>query len=864
MLIAGRLPDHIRPVTYEIHVTVDLEQKSFSGDVAIDIQLTRPVEAITLHALGLKIEDAQRENGDHAYIAPDSASETVTLHFANPTPAGAERLSLSFSGTLNKQLRGLYEAHAHSELYAFTQFEATDARRMFPCFDEPGMKARFKLSVTLPSQLTAISNMPAVEEETDGKMKTVLFDTTPKMSTYLLCLGVARLEKKEIKVGDTRVSVWATQGAKRPSAHSAREGEASTPITGQLHLSSFALKVTSGVLPLLNDYFDLPYPYPKLDLVAVPDFAMGAMENWGAIFFRDSRLLLDETLASTGTKRGVANVITHEIVHQWFGNLVTMAWWDDLWLNESFATWLAVKIVDQWMPEWNAWVEFQQEKQIPLSVDALKSTRAICAPVENTAQIEEMFDALTYEKGAACLRMIEHFLGEGPFRDGIRQYMRKHQFENVTAAVLWEELSISSGQPVAQIAQDWFTQAGFPMVTIGALSPREITLTQRRFFGEGAHADSTLWHIPFTFKYRDADGEHHQRVLLKDQMTPVLLPGKGPIEWLYGNAEESGFVRVGYDPAIKENLIRVIPNALTSTERIGLLNHLWALCVSGDLSMADFMDTLCRFKGDQTRVVVEALGSYLETLYNQMVLAADRPRFAKRVSDLFNPLWEELGWDAKQDEEDERRLTRASILWALGAFACDEEILAELPRRQQRYWAKPESLDPTLATPLIRLCARVDGGTRFDTYLNKFKMAATPEERDRYLMALADFSKPSLAQQLLEFSLSDSVRSQDVWKPARYLLANPLAQEVAWAFIKGHWGALKEKGGSVGAQRMIQGARHLWRRDLQMEVAQFFSAPENKVAAAERALAQTLEFMELGVRFKARCRKALSDWMGGG
>ncbi len=841
MLIAGRLPDYVRPITYEIRLTIDLEQRCFLGDVAIDVQLTRPMEAVTLHALELKIEDAARGNGDHAHVAPDSANETVTLHFASPTPAGTERLFLSFSGSLNKQLRGLYESHANNEVYAFTQFEATDARRMFPCFDEPGMKARFKLSVTLPTHLTAISNMPAIKEETDGKTKMVIFEETPKMSTYLLCLGVARLEQKEIKVGNTRVSVWA--------------------IPGQLHLSSFALQVTSGVLPLLNDYFDLPYPYPKLDLVAVPDFAMGAMENWGAIFFRDSRLLLDEALASTGTKRAVANVITHEIVHQWFGNLVTMAWWDDLWLNEAFATWLACKIVDQWMPEWNAWLEFQQEKQVPLSVDALKSTRAIFAHVESAAQIEEMFDALTYEKGAACLRMIEHFLGEGPFRQGIRQYVKEHQFQNVAADALWKALSISSGQPVAQIAQDWFTQAGFPMVIINALSQREVILAQRRFFAAGLQADSTLWNIPFTFKYRDADGEHHQRILLKEQTTSLLLPGKGNIEWLYGNTEESGFLRVGYDPALRERLGSVIPDVLVPAERIGLLNHLWALCISGELSIPDFMESLCRFKGDKTRVVVEALGSYLETLYNQIVLVEDRPRFARLVSNLFCPLWEELGWDLKEDEDDERKLTRSAVLWTLGALAYDEEIMAELPRRQQRYWARPASLDPTLATPLTRLCARIDGGTRFDTYLNKFKTSTTPEERDRYLMALADFPKPPLAQQLLEFSLSDLVRSQDVWKPVRYLLASPPVQEVVWAFIKGRWRDLKEKGGSVGAQRMIQGARHLWRRDMQIEVSQFFNAPENRVAAAERALAQTLEFMELGIEFKERCRKPLSDWL---
>ncbi|HLG21337.1 MAG TPA: M1 family metallopeptidase, partial [Candidatus Manganitrophaceae bacterium] len=501
-LVSGRLPESVRPDLYRINLNIHPDEKRFSGEVTIDVKIQKPVASITLHALELEIGRAA-VNGQPARVTSDPASETVTLAPPQPIPAGAARLTLSFSGRLNRQLRGLYEARAGGETYAFTQFEATDARRMFPCFDEPAMKARFQLTVAIPSHLSALSNMPAAKITEEGEVKTVAFDETPVMSTYLLALGVARLESKEIDVAGTRVAVWA--------------------VPGQLPLGAFALKVTSAVLPLLNDYFDLPYPYPKLDLVSVPDFAMGAMENWGAIFFRDSRLLLDETLASTATQRIVANVITHEIVHQWFGNLVTMVWWDDLWLNEAFATWLAVKIVDQWRPEWNSWVEFQQEKQIPLGVDALESTRPIRAEVANAAQIEEMFDALTYEKGAACLRMIERFLGEEAFRAGIRRYMKKYQFQNVTAEALWTELSEASGRPVSAIAQDWFTQPGFPLVTLQAADSdfRTLTVEQRRFHAAGrpAAGGKTLWSIPFTIKSRDPAGTHLHHALLKTERT---------------------------------------------------------------------------------------------------------------------------------------------------------------------------------------------------------------------------------------------------------------------------------------------------------------------------------------------------------
>jgi len=847
-LVSGRLPETVRPHLYQIHLNVVPEEKRFWGEVRIDLEILNSIDAITLHTLELEIQKAELKTNQQttfANLSSDLASETITLAFPKNIPAGPACLLIHFSGKLNRQLRGLYEVQVGGEIYAFTQFEPTDARRMFPCFDEPGMKACFKLTVTFPSHLTALSNMPVLKEKKEGEKKTITFDETPVMPTYLLALAIARLESKEIQIDQTRVGIWT--------------------LPGQIGLGEFALQVTSAVLPLLNDYFDLPYPYPKLDLVSVPDFAMGAMENWGAIFFRDSRLLLDEALSSTSTQRAVANVITHEIVHQWFGNLVTMVWWDDLWLNESFATWLACKIVDQWRPEWNSWAEFQEEKEIPLEIDALESTRPIRAAATNAAQIEEMFDPLSYEKGAACLRMIEQFLGEIPFRNGIRRYIKKYQFKNATQDNLWSELEVASGQPVMIMAKDWFTQPGFPLV-VGRPSDqnfRKIILEQRRFHSNRAsrQVTSIRWTIPFILKYHDASGVHHHQLILKDSSTSLTLPGHGKVDWIYLNAGERGFLRTDYHPTLRDALRQVASQMLEPMEKIGFLNHLWALALSGDLSIADFMKALCQFKGDSTRVAVETMMVHLETLSDQMVLPTDQLKFAGFIQELFDPLWKELDWDPKPGEDDERRLTRAAVLWILGALAEDEDILPEMPRRLTLYWVRPASLDPTLATPLIRLCARTDLGVLFDKYIQKFKSATTPEDRDRYLMALADFKKPELARKLLEFSLSDTVRAQDVWKPIRYLLANSMVQEEAWHFVKTRWQALRQKGGTVGAQRMIQGTQALWRPDWREEVRTFFQDPTNKVAAAERALAQTLEFIEIGIRFKTHQQNALSDWL---
>ncbi len=848
----GRLPEGVAPERYEIRLQVDPDGKRFSGTVRIEAVLSRPVQTIILHALDLVVLRAEvgsdSEMSDAA-VAVDEKEETIALTPSRPLTEGKATIRLEFSGALNPHLRGLYEARAvvdgKEERYAFTQFEATDARRAFPCFDEPSLKARFKLIAVIPAHLMALSNMPAVREETIGAWKTVEFSETPRMSTYLLALAVARLECRALDVAGVRVAVWTAPG--------------------QTRLGAFALEVAAAVLPRLNDYFDLPYPYPKLDMIAVPDFAMGAMENWGAIFFRDSRLLVDPVLASTQTQRIVANVITHEIVHQWFGNLVTMWWWDDLWLNEAFATWLAVKIVDQWRPEWNSWVEFQQEKAVPLAVDALDSTRPIRADVKSAAEAEEMFDALTYEKGAAVLRMIEQFLGEDAFREGLRRYIADHQYGCAAAADLWKALETASGQPVQSMARDWFEQPGFPRLIVGSrgTSLQTLELEQRRFsaHGAGAEREERVWTVPVAFKIFEAGGSRIHRVLLRERSARIRLPVEGPARWIYANADETGFFRVTYDEGLLNVLKAAIPSGLTAAERIGFIDHLWAQTRAGDLPIAAFLDVLDRFKGDSTRVVVESCAAVYQTLAERIVLPESLPAFRKRAGKFFAPIWSALKWTPGPEEGDETKLIRAAALWGMGSVARSRGVLTESEERLGRYLADPASCDPTLATPLVCIGAKIGGSARFDDYLERFKTGETPEDRDRYLDALADFEDVNLCRRLLEFTLTDALRSQDLWKPFGGLLANPAAQGETWRFVQKEWPALRKKGGSVAAQRIIRSTRALWREEWYQEVKGFFENPTNREPSAERTLAQTLEFIRLGIRFKETQQRALSNWL---
>ncbi len=846
-LIDGRLPGTVVPTRYDVTLSVEPDQGRFSGSVAIQLHVREAVRRVTLHALDLEILEATVESGGVHYAAAvsmDAGTETVTLTLNRAIPAGPAMAGLAFSGRLNQQMKGLYEATAGNERYAFTQFEATDARRAFPCFDEPAMKASFKITAVIPDHLVALSNMDVEAESADAaaRRRTATFAETPPMSTYLIALAVAKLECREARIDGTRVAVYTTPG--------------------QLALTGFAHEVMQTCLPRLNDYFGLRYPLPKLDLVGVPDFAAGAMENWGAMFFRENRLLLDPSQASANTLRAVANVITHEVVHQWFGNLVTMDWWEDLWLNEAFATWLACKIVDDWRPEWRSWMEFARDKQVPLGVDALTSTRPISSKVRTAAEAEEMFDALTYEKGASVLRMLEQFLGEDVFRRGIRVYIKTHQFGNAPAVDLWAALEAASGRPVPAIARDWFTRPGFPLLVVSAGGPdlREITVEQDRFLADrNAPEDSgPPWAVPLTLVFEDTEGIRRHRVLVTDRRATISLPATGEVRWVYANADELGFYRTSYDQGLRDALAVSLAR-LSPAERFGLLDNAWALAQKGVRPIGEFLDLVVRFRGDDTRIVVEGLAGYLGTLGDRLVTECDRPLFARFIEDFYRPLVDALGWDARPQEGDEPKLTRAAALWTLGSLAKPLPLLHEMTERLEHYWVDPAALDPTLATAVIRLCARVGDRERYARYLERYQAAATPEDRDRYLTAFGNFAEPSLTPAILALILTEAIRGQDIWKPLRGLLSNPATQGETWTFVKANWPALRKKGGSVGSQRIISGTRALWGKEWLAEVESFFSDPANRVPSAERTLTQTLEVIRLGLAFQREQQERLTD-----
>ncbi|MFP2912437.1 M1 family metallopeptidase, partial [Pyxidicoccus sp. 3LFB2] len=610
-----RLPTTIRPRRYVATVTLDLDARTFSGQQTIELELAEPATEIILHAIALQLGEVTfRAGGEQrrpASLQPMAQSETVVLRFDAPLPAGAASLEVAWTGRFTEGLRGLYQAGK----VAATQFEAADARRLFPSFDEPLFKAKWALTVRVPPGLTVLGNGPVVKEETQGGLHAVTFQETEVLSSYLVALVVGPLVgTAEEKIQGVPVRTWS--------------------LPEKAHLTRFGQDVALAVLPRLQDYFGLPYAFTKVDQVGIPDFEAGAMENAGLITYREVALLLDPATAPLSVQKRVAEVVTHELAHQWFGNWVTMVWWDDLWLNEAFATWMAFKIVDQWRPEWRMWLDFDAHRASALHLDALKSTHPIHGEVRNAAEASESFDAITYEKGGAVLRMIEGFLGEGPFREGIRQYMRKHARANAVKEDLWNALGQAAQQPVEELATAWVGQSGFPMVS-ARLDGRTLRLSQRRFYSEPGVQSGEKWPVPMVLRYEDGTGVREQRVLLRDAQASVTLEGSGEVKWLTANAGSTGFYRVSYDKPALEKLATHM-KALAPSERISLLADQWALVRSGQASIGDLLELAARFGDEEDDSVLDELVGRLAYIESRLVDGEDQERFRRWVGRLLS------------------------------------------------------------------------------------------------------------------------------------------------------------------------------------------------------------------------------------
>jgi len=836
-----RLPTGIRPASYEAHLALDPTARRFSGSATIVLALDSATSEVVLHAVDLDVTQAScrfggREVAAETKVAP-AESQVLVLALAGTVGPGEAELHLAWTGAYSTGLRGLYAAGPLS----VTQFEATDARRVFPCFDEPSFKAPWSLTLTVPAGEVVLSNGVPEDETIADDRRTVRFARTPPLPTYLVALACGPLQgSAERRIGPVPARTWS--------------------VPEKIHLTGFAQEVAAAALPRLEEYFGLPYAFGKLDQVAVPDFEAGAMENAGLVTYRESALLLDEATASLPIQKRVAEVITHELAHQWFGNLVTMAWWDDLWLNEAFATWMAFKVVDAWRPEWRVWLEFDVGRASAQYLDSLVSTHPIRAEVRNADEADESFDLITYEKGGAVLRMIEAWLGEEVFREGIRLYMRRHRTANATADDLWRALAEASRQPILAMANAWVRTPGHPLVSVDR-NGRKVTLKQRRFYSEPGLEGEGQWPVPIVLRFEDDAGIREQRTLLEGAEATVDLEGDGEVRWLVANRDATGFYRVAYSDvglaALGAHVAR-----LSAAERIALLADEWALLRRGEREAAAFLDLCARFGAEHDPAVLDALQGRLSSLELYHVSDEDRPRFRAWVRALLGHQMPEVGWEAPAGESGEGRLRRAAVVGTLGLVARDPAVVAEATRRLESFLGgEATALDPDLHAAAVTMAARAGDAARFEQLRGAAATEKDPAYKRRYLMALAAFEDDALAARATAMALDPEVPLQELSFFVATLLVNPAARDGAWALMREHWDDFlaRAKGAPAILRRIVEAIGALPERHHLEEARGFLET--HPVESARQAIARTLERMAQDVALRERLGPEIGAWL---
>jgi puromycin-sensitive aminopeptidase len=817
----------------------NIDDASFRGEETVAVEVVEAVDEIVLNALDLEIRSAWLEGADggqrrDVVVSYDVPNERAVLSLDGRAEPGAWVLHASFEGELNDKLVGFYRStftddDGDEHALAVTQFEATHARQAFPCWDEPEMKAVFSVALVVPEHLTALSNAGVLANEVlgDGRRR-VEFADTMKMSTYLVAFVVGPLQLTgAVDVDNTPVRVAYVN-----------DNEA---------ITRFALESAAFGLAYFADYYGIVYPGDKVDLVAVPDFAFGAMENLGCITFREVLLLVDPERATQPELQNVADVIHHELAHMWFGDLVTMKWWNGIWLNEAFATFMEMKCTDAFRPEWQRWVNFGLSRTAAFDVDALSTTRPIEFEVVSPHDAEGMFDVLTYEKGAAVLRMLEQYLGEDEFRDGIRHYLATHQFGNTETTDLWDAIEASTGEPVRQIMDSWIFQGGYPVVEAELIAPRTLRLRQERFTyapdAPPSDGGEQLWAVPIRFSY-DRNGERvHDRVLLTQREQDVPLPVD--VEWVQIDSGASGFYRTRYVGALRRALLGRL-DELSDLERYNLVDHEFAFTVAGRSRAAEFCEFARSFADDTDLSVWRRLAGAFAAL-DRVVDDEARPSFQATIRALAAPALQRMGHAPRKNESAVLRQRRAVIFELLGTTGADDDVRARARAIHESSLNQPDSVDPELAAAAVTVIAESGTSEEFRAFVDLWRKTDNPQEQLRYLYALPRFHHDATFEEILDLSLSE-VRTQN----APFVLARALANQThgatAWDFVRRNWTTLLERFPSSTIVRMAEGLR--WLVEAAPDIEAFFA--EHPVPQGTKTMAQHLERLHVNVNLHER------------
>ena len=839
-----RLPQHVRPTRYHLILEPDLVSATFQGRATIALTVLKETRVIVCNALELAIGEAVVEAGGQrqtASVTLDESLQRCRMTVPEPLAPGTWQLHIGFRGMLNDKLRGFYRStytdqRGSQQTIAATQFEATDARRAFPCWDEPGFKAVFSTTLVIDESLTAVSNSLVVSEAREKGKKIVRFADTIKMSTYLVAFVVGRMEGSAPSVvGNTRLQLWT--------------------VPGKTHLTSFGQDIAAASLHFFERYYDIPYPGDKLDLLAIPDFASGAMENLGAITFRETALLVDQRTGTHGELQRVADVVAHENAHMWFGDLVTMSWWNGLWLNEAFATFMEMLAVDAWKPEWKRWDAFGASRGAAFAVDGLHSTRPIEFPVRAPKDAEAMFDVLTYEKGASVLRMLEQHIGPTVFRDGVRDYLRTHAYGNADTNDLWVSIGKASNQAVPDLMNGWIFQPGYPLVTAELTKECEVVLSQQRF-SYLPDPPPASWQVPVQLRVQTGAGGEIRRVLLTGTRLNVSCPPD--TQFILVNEGGHGFYRVRYGPNLLKRVLEAGLEKLAPIERLNLVNDAWATTIAGLMPLSDYLDLTGRFALERDKNVWAVLLDSFAFL-NRIIEPADRAGLESFVRSRVGEAVAAVGWTTGPGDNDLMRQLRGELIGALGRLGNDQATQARATELYAMVRKDPAAIDPNLLPALVSILAFIGDAARYEDFRARFKTAATPQEERRYLFSLAMFQQQALLGRTLDMTLNGEIRLQDAPFMVSAVMNNVYGREQGWHFVKMNWDLLDRRFPKQGLRRMCGGITGFCKPELERDVREFFEA--RQVDLGGKTLEQYLEQLRIGVSFAERSRRDLQEFL---
>ena len=836
---AQRLPETVRPEHYSLKLTPDLKAAAFTGSEVIDITLAGPTNSITLNAHDIAFQSVKIEANSKtqtATVSLDKEKEQATFAVPDKLPAGKARISIEYSGILNGELRGFYLSKTARRNYAVSQFESTDARRAFPSFDEPAFKATFDVTLVVDKGDTAISNGPIISD-TPGPgpdKHSLKFLTTPKMSTYLVAFLVGDFQCTSGEQDGVAIRVCSTPD--------------------KVALTSYGVDVAKYVLHYYNTYFGIPYPLKKLDLIGLPDFEAGAMENFGAITYRETALLIDSRTASINAKEEVALVIAHEMAHQWFGDLVTMQWWNNLWLNEGFATWMENKPVAAMHPEWNIDQMVADNLDSTLNLDAQPTTRPIRARADTPAEIEQMFDGISYGKASDVLLTVENYLGEETFRKGVHNYLETHLYGNATAEDFWGAQTATSHKPVDKIMESLIAQAGVPLITFGQPENGRVSVSQRRFYlTPSVEPDpAQKWTLPVCF--RTAAGKQDCQ-LLTPETTSLAIP-QSPL--FFANAGGNGYYRSAYAPADYTALAEHLESNLSPTERISLIGDEWAQVRADKATVGDFLNLVAAVKSDSDANVVSSALDGLGAIESR-IASTPEEKDALRAwfRDHFGPEYSKIGPPSPNDTANTRQL-RALLFASLGE-AKDQKILAEAREISEKYLANPESVDPNLAQTALQITARNGDAELFDKLQKIAETSTNPEIQSGALRLLAMFENPDLATRALEYAVSDKVRNQDAAIQLSIALQVDKNRQLAWNFIQTHWDEVKKEFTPELGNALVGATGSFCNATARDQVETFFAT--HKVPDTDQELKHSIERINGCIELRNLQEPKLRSWL---